>query len=138
MRGSVTGAALSIALALSGCAAPVLDDLGPLATVAEFNGDKARNEGRLEIGSDCVYLVHSDGSRTLLVWPARQVHWDEGSRTITYSNHNGEGNAYHHGDLVEVGGSEGSLATQRLQWVDPPSQSCGTGGFWALGDVNRL
>lgn len=155
VRGLSTATTLSIALAIAACSsdgAPTgipgseaaSEELGPLAVVAGFNGDKARNEGRLGVGAACVYLVQADGSRTFLVWPAGQVHWDRDARAITYANHDGAVNVFHHGDLIAVGGSGGNvvegppLQARRLQWVVPPSPGCDTNEFWLLGNASAI
>ena len=67
MQAHVVGSVLAIALTIAACSTEVgptwvpvapqaTDDPGPLAIAVGFNGDKARNEGRLDIGDACVYL----------------------------------------------------------------------------------
>jgi hypothetical protein len=126
--------------------APGNADWGPLAVAVGGNGDRARNEGRLEITDSCVFLVHRDNHRTLLIWPVAQTHWDPSGQTILFNRGNGVGLRLFHGQAVEVGGSGDALGNagppaellDHVPWVAAPMPECGAPDYWRMGDIGPL
>ena len=118
----------------------------PLALAIGANGNRARNEGRLEITDTCVFLMHRDNLRTLLIWPAAQTDWDPDTGTILFNRRNGDRLQLFHGQNVEVGGSGGGLGhaappaqlLDQMSWVKPPMPECGAPEYWWMGDIGPL
>jgi hypothetical protein len=118
---------------------------GPLAVMPPDDGaDTAAAGGTLRVGIACVYLDWP-GGMSLLLWPVEQTRWNEGSRTITFDNL--DGNVVTVGDGAEVvlgggsgGGGEGAESgpdfVDRVDWIAPPHPSCALDSWWGVGAVD--
>ncbi|MFW2513226.1 hypothetical protein ACNI3K_05560 [Demequina sp. SO4-13] len=99
-------------IVIAGCAAsvPPLPEGAPVATW-EWNAegaDQALLEGELALEDGCVYVVSSDGLRTLPVFPVDRVGWDADAETLTYG-----GAEFEMGDAIAAGGG----------WTAPPESA---------------
>ena len=78
---------------------------GPLAVIPPQDGsDSAPTQGTLRITDTCVFLDGQD-EPMLLLWPADQTRWDEGTRAVTFGNVDGTAVVVKDGAVVVLGGS---------------------------------
>ena len=139
MAGIAGFALLGCALIVTEALAPA-DQSGPLALVAPDVGtEDARTSGELDITSDCVRIIHPDGSEALLIWLQGSVQWQASDMSIRTTDPDGKQLVLRDGDAISAGGAGGSRDTLESagRWIERPAGPCVAAEWFRVIEVRQ-